>query len=438
MTLAATSADRPVGVDDLSVDQREVYDLVIGWVTGGVGGFSSSKLLTLGGVAGSGKSTLVGVLAREFERRKMTVAYAALTGRASSILGRKLAAAGAKVTDKIRPDDRAAARGQLGLFDASLKEHGGPAFCGTLHRLLYRPLINDREELLGWRKRDALDRKYDLLVVDEASMISREVLADLEDHSTPILAVGDHGQLPPVASSGSVVDDPDLRLEKIHRQAEGNPIIALADFIRRRGSVVSQFEDGKRVILGKRTDVGAWLRKTRSAGLRRGVVCHRNATRVWLNGLARDAAGLEGEPKAGEVVLCLRNAAPIFNGMRGVLDTDSVLDDAEPWILNARVGFPEEGLAPEDLYLCAPQFNRPEVFRELKELHGLGIRANAMSEGGLLFDFGYALTAHKAQGSEFDTCIVYLDRREDPSSEDWRRWMYTAATRSKRRLVVLR
>src|ERR1700759_2778623 len=207
-----SSSSSAVGVDDLSDDQRTVFDCVLEWTSG------RGRLLTLGGVAGSGKTTVVGLLAREFEKRKLTVAYAALTGRASSILGRKLAAAGAKVTDKIRPDEgakggRLAGRGRLGgqqpLFDASLKLHGGPAFCGTLHRLLYKPLINNREELLGWRKRDELDRRYDLIVVDEASMISRDVLLDLQIHDVPILAVGDHGQLPPVASSGSVVDDPE-------------------------------------------------------------------------------------------------------------------------------------------------------------------------------------------------------------------------------------
>lgn len=429
-----------VGADDLSEDQRFAYDAVLGWATGGVGGFRAPRrLLTLGGVAGSGKSTLIGVLAREFERLKLTVAYAALTGRAASILGRKLSAVGAAVTDKVRPDSKQAAAGaQLSLFDASLKLHGGPAFCGTLHRLLYRAVINEREELLGWRKRISLDRKYDLLVVDEASMISKDVLDDLEIHGVPILAVGDHGQLPPVASSGSIVDHPELRLEKIHRQAAGNPIIALADLIRRRGDILARYEDGKRVIFGERRDVAAWLRKTKGLGLQRGVVCSRNETRVRLNGLARTAAGLVDEPKMGEVLICLRNAAPVYNGMRGVLAEDSTVPEDAPWLLSARVGFPEEGLEPEPFDLCAPQFNRPDLFRDIKELRALGIPAETMSQAGMLFDFGYALTAHKAQGSEFDTCIVYLDRREDPSSEDWRRWMYTAATRSKRRLVVLR
>lgn len=431
--------DARVELSDLSVDQREVYEAVLAWQAGSGG---SHRVLTLGGVAGSGKSTLVGVLARAFEERRMTVAYAALTGRASSILGRKLAAAGASVTGKVRPDAKQKAAGagssvQLELFDSALKARGGPAFCGTLHRLLYRAVVNDREELLGWRKRVALDRQYDLLVIDEASMISREVLEDLTVHGVPVLAVGDHGQLPPVGSSGSVVDDPELRLEKIHRQAAGNPIIALSDVIRRTGVLRTKLADGKQVIFGDRKkDLRRFLRG--AGGLSRGIVCWRNETRVWLNGVTREEAGFEGEPKKNEVLICLRNAPPVFNGMRGLLTSDSVVPDATPWIVSAEIAFPEENLPSAPMVLCASQFNRPELFREVEELRGLGIPVRSMSEAGMLFDFGYALTCHKAQGSEFDTGVVYLDRRQDPTSEDWRRWCYTAVTRAKRRLIVLR
>ena len=80
-----------------------------------------------------------------------------------------------------------------------------------------------------------LDRNYGLIIVDEASMVDDMMIRDLRSFGVPILAVGDHGQLPPVGGVGSLMKNPNLRLEQIHRQAEGNPIIALSKMMREEG-----------------------------------------------------------------------------------------------------------------------------------------------------------------------------------------------------------
>lgn len=52
------------------------------------------------------------------------------------------------------------------------------------------------------------------------------------------------------------------------------------------------------------------------------------------------------------------------------------------------------------------------------------------------FEFAYAITCHKAQGSEFDFVIVF-----DESwafSEEKNRWLYTAITRAKEKLLIIR
>jgi exodeoxyribonuclease-5 len=53
-------------------------------------------------------------------------------------------------------------------------------------------------------------------------------------------------------------------------------------------------------------------------------------------------------------------------------------------------------------------------------------------------DFGYALTCHKAQGSEWDRVLVYDEGTGSGVMRDpilRRRWLYTAVTRAKRELL---
>ena len=392
-------------------------------------------------VHNTGKSTVTGVFARTAQKARLLVAYIAFTGRAASVLARSLKNAGVDFTLKTRKDeedDYLSAVAASTHFDMNLvTRDAGPAFCGTIHRLLYKPVINDRDELLGWTKRSRLDRDYDLLVVDEASMVSDEMLLDLKAHGVPIIAVGDHGQLPPVRASGALMQSPDLRLEKIHRQAEGNPIIALSRHIR-EGQRIDRFKskDPRVAIRGKR-DVAQVLAAVKNDPvLSVGVLCWTNKQRIELNRLSRVARGFKGAPRAGEVLMCLRNRAPVYNGMRGLLESDGVVGH-QPWILNVHIGFPEEGIDPHARQLCAAQFNRVEgVFASVEELAARGIKVDTMKGAGDFFDFGYALTVHKSQGSQFAHAIVMFDMPE--SYSDFARWGYTAVTRGQERLTVLR
>jgi exodeoxyribonuclease V len=440
------SADRKLLPSDLSSDQKQVFDAVMDWVSAGaprqVGPFPSLEgfpslggkppLLTIGGLGGSGKSSILGVLASQW---KLQVAYVTFTGRAASVLERKLKACGVK-TDSLpfRPEG---SRGRMAAFFSS---NPFASYCGTIHRLLYAPIVNAQDELLGFRKREQLDRAYDLIVIDEASMVSEEMLEDLQVHQTPILAVGDHGQLPPVQSSGSIVQDPDLKLEKIHRQAEKSPIIRLAHDVRGGASLRSWRgkAEGEISFLPQRSAeavLGDALRDAASP-LDVAAIAWTNRNRIRLNAMARKALGHRGPPKKGEVVLCLKNRPPVFNGMRGLLEEDSALGgEPRPWILRGKVDFPDEGLAPSLFEMFVPQFNREKTFQSLEEVKALGVEAYSMKEIGDLFDMGYALTCHKAQGSQFDHVVVYADKPE--GSEDAAKWFYTAITRSSRLLTIL-
>ena len=55
---------------------------------------------------------------------------------------------------------------------------------------------------------------------------------------------------------------------------------------------------------------------------------------------------------------------------------------------------------------------------------------------GDLFDFGYALTVHKAQGSQAKRVILFEERFSQMTDDEWRRWLYTAVTRAEEELFI--
>ena len=452
-----------ITTNDLSKDQRVAYDAIMKWADGG----SGAPVLSLGGYAGSGKSTLVSLVAEQIE----LPAFCAFTGKATSVLRRKLQSAGTETCV------------------AQRRKHGGDApsnkpFCGTIHQLIYaacecrEPEVVEEEDENGkmvktfiypekdedgncvlcggegWHRREVLDRNYGLIIVDEASMVNDEMLRDLRGYNVPILAVGDHGQLPPVRGVGSLMKNPTLRLEQIHRQAEGNPIIALSKIVREQGRLPDSFDGGDAVRFESLRSVERIIEE-RYAGasaerlLEMGLACYTNKSRVGLNDRVRRARGTAGKaPAAGEHVICLRNMraeaghAPVANGMRGVLTSDvtSKIDhrgvESNTHVVGS-VAFPDDGIEAHKYEMLYQQFRREKTFASPEELvRETGL--HSFSAAGELFDYGYAMTVHKMQGSQFDDLVVCAERGGYMSNEDWRRWLYTATTRASKKLTVLR
>lgn len=443
-----------ITVKDLSNDQRVAYDAIMRWIASG----SETNLLSLGGYAGSGKSTLVSLVANEVE----LPAFCAFTGKATSVLRRKLAAAGTAI---------ASAEPWHSLYGVP-KQLSNKPFCGTIHSLIYAPCECLEPEVVekdgkfefvypekdengncgqclgkGWHRREALDRNYGLIIVDEASMVDDAMLQDLRGYGVPILAVGDHGQLPPVSGSGSLMKSPNLRLEQIHRQAEGNPIIKLSKMIREEGRLPESMNGSDAVRFGQLRFVEQLIQERYGVAsperlLEMGLACYTNRRRVGLNDAVRRARGTaRTAPRAGEHVICLRNMKaeggrpPVANGMRGVLQSD-VTEKNETQIVGS-VTFPEDGVKEAKYLMLAAQFGREKTFQSVEELvRETGIRS--FGQAGNLFDFGYAMTVHKMQGSSFDDLVVCVERPGPVDEESWRRWLYTSVTRAAKVLTVLR
>lgn len=396
----------------LSPDQSAVYGVILDWARAG-----SIPLLTLGGYAGTGKTTLAAQFALQMQKQRR-IGFCALSGRAASVLGGKLQQAG---------------------FD-----FGDRHSCSTIHRLIYKPIVNESTgEVEQFVRKDKLE--CNLIVLDEASMVSQQVYDDLASYGVPILAIGDHGQLPPVDGNFSLMEAPQLRLEQIHRQAEGNPIIRLSADIRGGAPIQPWCADNQHIFWWPKADWRACLEKlyagkTPKQRLDATVLCYTNRVRSRFNGAVRQMLGLQGvenpnDPVSGDLVICLRNIRdlPIFNGYRGII-TEPALRKHH---VDADVSFPAEGL-DTSLRMSRHQFGYEKTFRSFDELAHRGCHIRSWEGIGKLFDYGYVMTTHKAQGSQFDDVALCLEQRpQKVSEESYQRWLYTAVTRAAERLTVI-
>lgn len=395
---------------DLSPDQKNVYDAVMGWHRSG------DELLTWGGYAGTGKTTVLGLLARELTKNKR-VAFCAYTGKASSVLREKLSLQGITAT------------------------RGGYHYGGTIHSLMYRPVMDDNEVLVDWSRRNSLE--YDLIVVDEASMVRVSIFQHLLAYGVPILLVGDHGQLPPVNDGTEadigLMDEPDVRLDKIHRQAEGNEIITLSRYIRENGDFPPDLADSKHVRV---TDAAGAQERLRQLYVKEPVgnvatLVYTNWERKLWNQYAREARGITGDlPVRGDQVICLRNTQGIlFNGTRGIVETDPV--DRDLWA-SARFHFPDDELEVTG-WMLKEQLVQEKTFNNpLQVEEATGFRPRPFIRVGLLLDYGYALTVHKMQGSQAKH-VVFAPRISSMMSEgEYARWAYTGVTRASDTLTIVR
>lgn len=384
---------------NLSDDQAKALALMMNWYTSGR---DKKQFITLGGFAGTGKTTLIGLFRRLLAEKNnsLKVGFASYTGKAARILTQT-------ITD------------QKILFPQDT--------IGTIHSLIYSPVLNEKQEIAGWKQKDKLDRN--LLIIDEGSMVDSEIWRHLLSYRIPILVVGDHGQLPPIRGSFNLMQKPEIILNTIHRQAETNPIIHLSMELRKTGYIpAGRYSDT--VIKFSKNDIDApefmqdLLNSIDKDSL---VLCGYNTTRQRLNLHIRQQKGFEiPEPFSGDRVICLRNnhKVGIVNGQLGTIQTIEKLDD--------------------DMYQTEIELDGEE-----KSYHGRIAAAQFAQATGLnfsekrvqtahldLFDFGYALTVHKAQGSQAKRVILFEERFKQMSDDEWKSWLYTAITRAEEELYI--
>jgi exodeoxyribonuclease-5 len=283
-----------------------------------------------------------------------------------------------------------------------------------------------------WVRKEKLGR--DLIIVDEASMVDDAIWQDLLAFGIPILAVGDHGQLPPVGSSFNLMASPMVRLERIFRQEVDSPIIEVATLARESGLLpVRDYGTGVRKIDRNLPETGVMVQELLDSwrpDLM--ILCGYNATRVKLNQAIREMRDMGSpEPRSGDQVVCLRNnrGRHIYNGMIGriIRVTPATDENGGQWY-EAEIALEGEDYTYVG-YIWREQFGAPATIKD--------VPVAPDGERGDLWDFGYALTVHKAQGSQAERVLVFEERFARSSEEDWRRWLYTAVTRAQLELTVV-
>jgi exodeoxyribonuclease-5 len=357
-------------------EQRKVADALLL-------NYKTIPIQTMGGYAGTGKSTLITYLREQLPN----FAVCAFTGKAANVLRRK------------------------GIGSAS-----------TIHSLIYKlvpKVLPNGKIIKEFVKKEKWEIACKGFLVDEASMISTSIDRDLRSFDLPIIYVGDHGQLEPVGDNPGLMMEPMYRLETIHRNA-GN-IAHFANHLRRGKEAIDFIPlqgDNERgmVEFGSMDSVP----DEDLLGVDQ-VICAYNATRCALNNMVREHHGYTQTLVENERVMCLRNNKQIglFNGMQGLiynLRPMFELFDFDP-TMGTGIGEVIGGVS----------YN-PKQFGQEKPLDSFGgdeSRANP-------FDYAYCITCHKAQGDEFNNVIVIEQRCR---KWDHRRWAYTAASRAKKRLI---
>lgn len=298
-----------------------------------------------------------------------------------------------------------------------------------------------RQALAGMKKpRFALNPQSDaaearLIVLDEVSMVDEEMARDLMSFGKPVLVLGDPGQLPPIKGEGAFTKDaPDIMLTEIHRQAAESAIIRLAT-LARQGQPIGFGQHDTFVWKMRKADV------TPEQCLRGGqVICGLNATRLQLNNGMRRAAGFGGSLPTGmgEKIICLKNQNDLglINGM--FLTLDDIADEGSLYF-SARVtgedgnpiGPPAGSGVRGRLRIYKGHFEDHVAFDKNRHDRDWKDKRH-LTEA----TFGWAITAHKAQGSQWENVLVWDDGL-GRSEQDRRRWLYTAITRAEQGLVIL-
>lgn len=386
---------------ELSPDQDSALKAILNWYKD----TSKKQFITLGGYAGTGKTTLISFLRQELAKKnkELKVGFCSYTGKATQVLKRK-----------------------LWEHHAVYKSDT----LGTIHSLIYKAIEDGRGVILGWDLRENEEVEYDLLVVDEASMLDQTIWNDLLSYKIPIIAVGDHGQLPPINGTFNLMEKPELKLEQIHRQAQQNPIIKLSILAREKG-VIPEGNYGDCVEKVSFVD-GSYLTQDIFENYNQDtlLLCGYNSTRMKINSAVRNALGFEiPEPCPGDRVICLRNnrKKQIFNGMLGTLLEIRKKDKA-----TYQVKIAMDGVAVDKPYegeISVEQFSSPKTLNNIRGI----VRTQKMD----LFDFGYALTVHKAQGSQAKKIVLFEERFKAQDEAMWRRWLYTGVTRAEEELLII-
>jgi exodeoxyribonuclease-5 len=385
---------------------------------------SNQFISTIGGYAGTGKTHLIGQLRKEIKKNffRMAVGFCTFTGKASSVLASKLYA-----QEAILYND----------------------YIGTIHRMIYKPKTRWDKKLkahviVGWTLAEPGTIPYDLIIIDEASMVSQEIWKDLTSFGISIIAVGDHGQLGPVGDDTfNLMKNPEHKLTEIRRQARDSFIIKLSEVARKQGTIsdntiFSRDPPVLKLHWDNPTCQNIWSKLVFDQNTM--ALCGLNMTRNYINRMVRkDLKYSKVEPYPGERIVCLRNNREL-GVMNGQTATVYFLMP-EKFNHTYRLTFQLDGSQDfTEAFVDGETFDQVTytIFSDKERMKKLHKYATKNSLNGVNhFDYGYCISVHKSQGSEWDRIILFEQRNRYQNDEQYARWLYTGITRAKEKLLII-
>ena len=374
---------------------------------------ANEKYTVISGYAGTGKSTLVKFIIDALDVDKDKVAYATYTGKAAEVLRKK----------------------------------GNPNAM-TLHKLLYDSIPRQGGGFIRIPKKML---EYKIIVVDEVSMVPKSMVDMLLNHRVYVIFLGDPFQLPQIdkKETHTLLDKPHIFLDQVMRQAAESEIIQLTMKIRNGEQI--DFMNGKEVIIAPKVSLVTghltWADQ---------IICATNASRISLNNQMREILGYSGLPQDGERMICLRNywedfsedgSSSLVNGMTGIIKNPFESFRMAPRYVKMKNHkmdiiqgefISDDGKTFNSVEMDKGMITTDEFSLDWRETYALGQLKNKI--GDIVpreFTFGYAITCHKAQGSEWNKVLV-IEETFPFDKKEHTRWLYTACTRAAEKLVLVR
>lgn len=453
----------------LSSDQEEALKYVAHWQAGStppiystetrngrrrdivVGTNHDYQVCSVGGYAGTGKTTIL----REIASDNPCAVLVTPTHKAAQVLRSKLPPALASRVQTFHsliytPDPKVTCEitgSPMQIIDCGCPDDEQCECETKLEPCKYhgaRPegwdaQLCEPKEHLKFVKREHLTGQHDLIIVDEASMLTEQEVNDLRSFGLPLLLVGDHGQLPPVkAKMNPWITNPGFTLTINHRQGEESGIPDAAEEARTYGVLGSdRYGSACYVRAVNSNDAQSLLDRFQPDAREATILVQYNKTRANLNLYFHEKDyGTNAVLYPGERIIALErqeeaqeldaqgrviNETLIHNGTLATV-TSIISTGPRYSMIEAKLDQDWQGRpdVPVLLRVATEQFGKPEQ-----------LNFRLKPGGAALWDYAYALTAHKAQGSEFDNVVVWQQTSGD------KRWMYTACTRARQALIVL-